>query len=201
MANPKDWKVRKLIEVSDFENGDRSSNYPSGDQIKEEGVLFLSTKNIVDNKLDLSSAVFITEEKFRSLSRGKARRHDLIITLRGTLGSCCVFDCEHERAFINAQMMIIRPQEAVLYKYLHALITLPQAKAHFMRIGFGAAVQQLTASQLAELVIPVPPLELQQKFAQEITAAEEMRRKLENSATEIADLFAAVQHRAFRGEL
>ncbi len=199
--NEKGWPCHSLSEVAVFENGDRSSNYPSGDDIQTEGVLFLSTKNIVEDRLNLSSAVFITPEKFRSLSRGKAQRMDLIITLRGTLGSCCIFDCPHDTAFINAQMMIVRSRENVTPKFLHALLTSKQAQDRFARIGHGAAVPQLTATQLSKLPIPVPPIPLQREFARRVTAVEALKTAQRASLAELDALFATLQHRAFRGEL
>lgn len=166
ITNSKKWQLTKLKNVTVFENGDRSSNYPSGDQVIQEGVLFLSTKNIINNKLNLNFAQYISEQKFTSLSRGKAKRNDLIITLRGTLGSCCIFD--QDRAFINAQMMIIRSKNEMDPHYLHALLTSKAMHKYLQEIGNGAAVKQLTASQLGDLLIPVPPLLMQIKFKEQL---------------------------------
>ena len=201
VTNPKGWKLKSLSDIAEFENGDRSSNYPSGDEIKEHGVLFLSSKNIVDSALDLTGAVFITEEKFKSLSRGKAKRNDLVITLRGTLGNCCIFDSDHETAFINAQMMIIRPKAEGAHRYIHALLTSKQSKERFLRIGYGAAVQQLSTAQLSELQIPDPPPALQHQLARRLSAVEKLKTAQRASLAEMDALFAALQHRAFRGEL
>ena len=195
------WGIKTLAEVTKFENGDRSSNYPSGDDIKSTGILFLSTKNIVDDTLSLRNVSFISESKFASLSRGKAKRNDLLITLRGTLGSCCIFDCEYETAFINAQMMIIRPLHVIDSTYLHSLLTSKQTKLHIAHIGRGAAVPQLTSAQLAELAIAVPPIDVQQAFATRIQAVESLKTTHRASLAELDALFASLQHRAFVGQL
>jgi type I restriction enzyme S subunit len=76
-ASRADIQNSPLARVAQLINGDRSSNYPSGDDLVPSGVLFLSTKNIQDAAIDLSSSNFITEQKFCSLSQGKLRRHDL----------------------------------------------------------------------------------------------------------------------------
>jgi type I restriction enzyme S subunit len=201
IANSRNLPQAKLGESTVFENGDRSSNYPSGDEIKDAGVLFLSTKNIREHRLDLSTTSFITEEKFASLSRGKARKNDLLITLRGTLGSCCIFNGPYETAFINAQMMIIRPKAILCPQYLHALLTSQQFQDLFSRIGQGAAVPQLTATQLGQLSILVPPIDEQMKFVSRILSAEGLKREQEQHLSMIDCLFASLQHRAFRGEL
>jgi type I restriction enzyme S subunit len=201
VTNSKRLPTKFLNQIAKFENGDRSSNYPSGDDIKDHGVLFLSTKNITDGRLDLTKSVYITEEKFKSLSRGKAVSNDLIITLRGTLGSCCIFDTVHKTAFINAQMMIVRPLRECDSMYLHALLTSKQAQERFDHIGRGAAVPQLTAAQMASLEIPVPPLAEQQEFARRMKALDELKDKQEIALTELDTLFASIQNRAFRGDL
>ncbi|EGF30548.1 Type I restriction-modification system, specificity subunit S [Oxalobacteraceae bacterium IMCC9480] len=201
VTNSKALPTKKLSEITTFENGDRSGNYPSGDDIKIAGILFLSTKNITNDRLDLTKRVYISKEKFDSLSRGKVLRNDLIITLRGTLGSCCIFDAIEETAFINAQMMIIRPQSGCSSEYLHALLTSQQAQERFDHIGRGAAVPQLTSAQLASLPIPVPSEEKQREFAVRKRTLDELKAKEEQGMAELDTLFASLQHRAFSGEL
>lgn len=201
VSNPKGWPTYSLGDISEFENGDRSSNYPSGDDIKSDGVLFLSTKNIKKNRIDLSTTAFISESKFKSLSRGKARRDDILITLRGTLGSCCIFRCAHEEAFINAQMMIIRSGDLILSDYLLAVLGSKQFQDMFERIGQGAAVPQLTSKQLAELKVAVPPKSLQHEFLKRIQAIGLMELHYQASVTSADKLFESLQHRAFRGKI
>lgn len=201
ISNSKNLPLTTLGDATTFENGDRSSNYPSGDDIQDSGVLFLSTKNIRGHRLDFSTTSYITEEKFRSLSRGKARRDDLLITLRGTLGSCCIFDCQYDTAFINAQMMIVRPKVGLRSEFLHALLTSRQFQELFSRIGQGAAVPQLTAAQLGQLPIPIPEIEEQASFVSKIQSAATLKRQQEAHLSWLDSLFASLQHRAFRGEL
>ncbi|MDQ9090505.1 restriction endonuclease subunit S [Pseudoalteromonas haloplanktis] len=182
------WPVVKLSDVAELINGDRSSNYPSGEEIVEEGILFLSTKNIVENKIDLSQKNFITKEKFNSLGRGKLLKNDLIITLRGTLGSCCIFNTEFDTGFINAQMMIIRCKDEVFNRYLHYYLTSLRVNCEFQRANTGSAVPQLTGRQLAELEIPLPLLDEQKRIAAILDKADAIRRKRQQ-AIQLADDF------------
>jgi len=199
VINPKGWEVKPLGQISIFENGDRSSAYPSGDDLVSEGVLFLSTKNIASDTLSLESCQYITEDKYIALSRGKARNGDLIITLRGTLGSCCVFDCEHEKAFINAQMMIIRPGSGVGNIFLHDLLVSKAIKNHLQSIGQGAAVPQLTAKQLKELMLPIPPIQEQKRYENIKDSVLASIKKMQSESEEI--LFKAITQKAFSGQL
>ena len=201
VTNPMGWDEHLLSELTTFENGDRSSNYPSGNDIKSEGILFLSTKNIKSNRINLKSTQFITEEKFESLSRGKVIKNDLLITLRGTLGNCCVFNCEYDTAFINAQMMIIRTNNKVLFEFLHLLISSEKFNAMLQYIGKGAAVPQLTASQLGKLMIFVPPITLQHQFIKRIESIEKQKQQAQANLEKSEALFNSLLQRAFKGEL
>lgn len=182
------WPLVKLSEVTELINGDRSSNYPSGEDIVGSGILFLNTKNIVENKIDLKVKSFITPKKFESLSRGKLQKNDLIITLRGTLGSCCIFDTEFDTGFINAQMMIIRCKNAVFDKYLHYYLTSQAVYFEFQRANTGSAVPQLTGRLLADLEIPLPPLAEQKRIAAILDKADNIRQKRQQ-AIKLADDF------------
>ena len=201
VTNPMGWDEEKLSKLATFENGDRSSNYPSGDDIKDTGILFLSTKNISNGYFDLNFTQFISEQKFSNLSRGKAKKNDLLITLRGTLGSCCIFDCEFDTAFINAQMMIIRAVSNVSPTFLHALITSNPVFQQLQDLGRGAAIPQLTATQMSNLCVISPPIQLQTQFAERITLIEAQKRQAQASLAYSQALFDSLLHRAFTGEL
>ena len=43
-------------------DGDRSGRYPKRNEFQEKGILFLNTTNIVQNRLDLTEANFVSPE-------------------------------------------------------------------------------------------------------------------------------------------
>ena len=200
VTNPMGWEEVQLVEIAELENGDRSSNYPSGSDVVDEGILFLNTKNIVEHQLILDECQFITPNKFESLSRGKLKRNDIVITLRGTLGSCAVFDCQFETGFINAQLLIIR-SKGMKALYLHGLLSSKPMNDHFSRIATGVAVKQLTGKQIGSLRIPLAPLDLQNRFAAIVDSIEQQKAKQRAHLDELDILFASLQSRAFNGEL
>ena len=196
-----DSQIKKLKDVAELINGDRSSNYPSGDEIKHNGILFLSTKNIREWRLDLTQAQFISQEKFATLSRGKLQRGDIIITLRGTLGQAAIFDCAHETGFINAQMMIIRPRAKLGSKYLLDYLAHDRTQYELNKGQSGSAVKQLTAKQVGELSVVVPTLEQQAIYSKKMAACDTARISATQQSNKANTLFTSLQHRAFRGEL
>jgi type I restriction enzyme S subunit len=161
---PAHWSICTLKRHANFIDGDRSSEYPNENDLKESGVLFLSSKNISNGKLSIKNANFISSQKFERLNRGKAIDGDLIVKVRGStgrIGELAIFEADrikHITAFINAQMMIIRV-EASLNNYFLSNI----AQAHYwmeqLNLGaYGTAQQQLNNTVFANVIMVVPPL-------------------------------------------
>ena len=56
-------------------------------------------------------------------------------------------------------------------------------------------------TQCKELVVPVPPMSLQEKFARIVRQCEHFRAPQRESERQMQHLFQTLLHRAFRGEL
>ena len=164
------WEWRALREIVRFENGDRSRNYPSGSDIKTAGVPFFSTKNISDYAVKFDQLDFITEEKFKSLRSGKMKDLDILITLRGSVGKLGLFQATQQFAtgFINAQLLIIRNFERNLVRFCLTFMKSQTFLDQILDRSSGSATPQLSASQLAEVLIPLPPLAEQHRIVAKV---------------------------------
>jgi type I restriction enzyme S subunit len=164
---PEHWEVKRLKQITKLIDGDRGKNYPNENDLENDGIPFLSTDNIKSNAFDFSSKTkFITLEKFESLSRGKLIKNDLVVTMRGTIGQTALFsNVPYQTAFINAQMIIVRPINifAKFLKYI-SMSVLWSKQLDFY--SYGTAQQQLSGAFLGVLYLGLPPLHEQQKIAQ-----------------------------------
>lgn len=85
--------------------------------------------------------------------------------------------------------------------YFYALLGSPAIFREFERRAAGATVKNLNIDLVSEVSVPVPPLEAQARFSRSVNAIEVLRAA-QSAALSISDqLFASLQHRAFRGEL
>ncbi|AWO74047.1 MULTISPECIES: restriction endonuclease subunit S [Geobacillus] len=201
VSNPKGWDVKKLKDIAEIEDGDRGENYPKQHELVSEGILFLSTSNFVNNKLDLSKVTYITKEKFSQLRKGKLRQGDLIVTLRGSIGNIVIFDEEgYDTGFINAQMAILRLKN-VNRIFFQQLYTSNSFQLVLKKTQTGSSQPQLPLKNLKELEIIIPPLELQELFAATIRQINLKKELLLKSQAEIQNMFNSLMQRAFKGEL
>jgi restriction endonuclease S subunit len=113
----------------------------------------------------------------------------------GVVSQLTVDACIHDGfvAFIGLKSSVIRPEFLVilldLLKYTHE-----KRKA-------GAIFQNLTTTDIKEMVIPVPPVSNQDEFLNRSHSIERIRSSAGSSSERIDALFVSLQNRAFRGEL
>ena len=67
--------------------------------------------------------------------------------------------------------------------------------------GASTTLPILKKSAFERIEVPVPPLKLQTEFSRGVEVVEELRGQHRQSLTNLDELFGALQHRAFRGEL
>ena len=176
-----EWEKKRLGDIVELIDGDRGKNYPNENDIQKKGILFLSTANFYNNKLTFTSSdKFITIEKFNQLKKGKVTHNDLIITLRGSIGNIVLFENKYySTAFINAQMMIIKPLKINKY-YLHFSLQDMIIKKTLDKISSGSAQPQLTKKDLVDLLIRIPSLKEQEKIATFLSNVDKKIELLEN---------------------
>lgn len=72
---------------------------------------------------------------------------------------------------------------------------------HFRAIAPDGTQPNLNTGLMKNFLMILPPLPLQQEFAQRVEAVEKLKASHRASLSELDALFASLQHRAFRGEL
>src|SRR5262249_18526514 len=103
---------------------------------------------------------------------------------------------------LGQRMMLFRPRPAVtVTEYLWAFLASPAAyRAATSSVG-GSASPHVNIRDIVTFRLAVPPLRLQQDFAQQVVVVDKLRSAYQDSAVKLDTLFTSLQHRAFRGEL
>jgi len=167
---PDNWCWVRLGEISLFENGDRSAAYPKSSDLVKVGVPFFGAADMVDGLLSYKSVRFISEKKFSSLRSGKLIDQDFVCLLRGSIGKTAKFEEteKYKTGFINAQMVIIRFISMDFLNYFEWVFKSPSFINFINDVHTGTAVKQLPAGTLRKFIIPLPPLEEQQRIVEKL---------------------------------
>ena len=167
---PKSWAWIRLSDIAVFENGDRSSRYPVESDYVPDGIPFFGAKDMGEKYMEYSSVRFITSQKFEELGNGKLKDGDFVCLLRGNVGKTRIYK-ENEKyhtGFICAQMLIIRCIESSIQKYVYTVINSQYYCRAIESKITGTAVRQLPAKEVANILIPLPPLAEQRRIVQRI---------------------------------
>lgn len=160
---PEGWSVGKLGYFIEVYNGDRSSNYPSGNDLQEEGIPFLTSSNLEEDIIDTSTCKYISEEKYNSLAGFKMRIDDIVYCLRGSVGKCAINKTEH-CGTIASSLMGIRCK-SINPDWLLFLLKSSVFAAQNNLFMNGTCAANLSAESICTYLIPVCSIAEQRAIA------------------------------------
>lgn len=201
VANPMGWEVVFLGKTANRITKGQSPNW-QGFNYQESGALLVTSENVRDGHLDISKPKFVPLEFNQKLKSSQLRVGDLLINLVGaSIGRSCLFTGYSGPANVNQAVGIVSIDDPVLTNYIVQLLQTHQGQTLLTGRIVEAARANVSLANLREFPIPLPPLPLQQKFAAIVESIERQKEKQRAHLAELDALFAALQHRAFRGEL
>ena len=196
-----DKKSISFDDLFTFIDGDRGKNYPKKNDLLSEGYcLFLNAKNVTTRGFKFDNLEFISQERDELLRKGRVERGDLILTTRGTVGNIAFYsdDVPFDKIRINSGMVILRRKQDINPLYFQQLIR----KTHVLKSAMsGSAQPQLPIRNLKNVKIPIIPIDQQNKFADLVRKIEGQKGILEESLSELSDLFSSLMQDAFDGSL
>lgn len=195
VTNPKGWPAVKLGELGKWRSGGTPSRskphyfegtipWLSSGEL-EQLYTFDSNEHISDLAVEESSVKMIEPE---SLLLGMYDTAALKSTI--TKVECT---CNQAIAFSKLDDSIVN----TLFVYF----AIQTSKEHFRRLQRGVRQKNLNLTMIRAITLPLPPLSLQNQFADVVGKYESIQRQLSNAENKTANLFHALQQRAFRGEL
>ena len=162
---PEDWMMTKVKFVADFYNGDRGKNYPSGDDLVDDGIVFLTSNNIHSTVLDTNPEItkYITPERYKLLGGAKIKKGDLVFCLRGSIGLCSINESEDEGT-VASSLTVLRPKN-INNHFLNFILNSKIAEIQTKKFENGSCAANLSAENVGTYIIPYPPLVEQQRIA------------------------------------
>lgn len=187
--------------------GDLATKITDGEHKKpeylEEGMPFISVKNITNGFLDFNDCKYVSVEDFNKFTkRCKPEFGDIIYTKVGaTYGRASVVDTEKPFCLYVSVALIKPKKELVLPKFLQYAINHPYVKRQADKSIKGSGVPDLHLIEIKSFEIPLPSIELQTQFAQIVEKIEALKTQHQQSLQELENLYGSLSQKAFRGEL
>jgi len=198
VANERAWVTQKLGDVA----GKITDGTHKTPGYLECGIPFLSAKDLKNGGVVWDSGKFISIDEHLELSkRCDPRRGDILLAKSGSLGDVAIVDRDHEFSLFESLCLIKHDREQLDGVFLLHALRNPSLRAHLLGKNKGVAIRHLHLVDIRSLLVPVPPISIQQDFAKRISGVGRMRSAGTASLSTLDALFSSLQHRAFRGEL
>ncbi|WP_296083105.1 restriction endonuclease subunit S [uncultured Agrobacterium sp.] len=201
------WQPETIEKLAEDKKGAiRSGPFGSAllhSEFVDEGVAVLGIDNAVQNQFAWGQRRFITKEKYEELRRYRVFPGDVIITIMGTTGRSAVVPDNIPEAITTKHLASITCDTSkilpeVLSFAIHSdPMIIRQIKQH----NKGAIMDGLNLGIIKQLVLPTPPMRLQQRFAEVLRNVSKQKEQISNALGDGTELFASLAQRAFRGEL
>ena len=143
---------------------DGSHNPPSGIE-ENEGYMMLSSQNIINNSINYDNVRFLKKEDFEKENlRTNLNRGDVLLTIVGTVGRTAIITDE-TNITLQRSVAVLKPTEEINSIYLVGVINSDDVIRQLTKGAKGVAQKGIYLNDIKKILIPLPPIELQNKFA------------------------------------
>lgn len=198
ITNPKGWPYQSIDELFAIARG--GSPRPIDVFITEadDGVNWIMIGDTTEG------GKYITATKKRIKPEGVSRSRlvkpgDFLLTNSMSFGRPYIVQTP---GCIHDGWLVLSPRSSGFEPdYFYTLLGSPAVYTEFQRRAPGATVKNLNIDLVRGVRVPVAPASEQRRFAAAVACIEATRRRLVSESSRLDELFASLQHRAFRGEL
>jgi type I restriction enzyme S subunit len=204
VTNPMGWEVNFLKKIT-TKIGSGATPRGGKQAYKKEGVSLIRSMNIYDNRFKYKNLAFIDEDQAAKLKNVIVDKGDVLFNITGA--SICrssVVPNDVLPARVNQHVSILRPIKSVITSnFLSRFLISKNVKTKLLGVGSGggAVMEAITKEQLQNIEVIVPPIELQNQFAERVAQIEKQKQQAEASLVKAEELFSSMLQRAFKAEL
>ncbi|HUM93861.1 MAG TPA: restriction endonuclease subunit S [Candidatus Competibacter sp.] len=164
---PKEWDSKQLAELlGDIDPAMRSGPFGSAllkQELVEAGLPLLGIDNVHTERFVADYTRFVTPKKFAQLVRYAVRPDDLMITIMGTVGRCCLVPEDIGQALSSKHTWTISLNQNTYSPYLAMLQVnySPWVLRRFACDQQGGTMAAIRSETLRSMRLPAPPREEQ----------------------------------------
>lgn len=170
------------------------------DSFQEDGIPVLRIGNINAGVFRPINLVFW--EKDDTLFKYLMYPGDLVMSLTGTVGkddygNVCILGSEYEMYYLNQRNAKLELKDGLDKYYLAELLKFPQIKKRLTGISRGVRQANISNKDILDLSVPIPPIKLQQQFADFVTQVDKSKVVVQKALEETQFLFDSLMQEYF----
>ena len=154
--------------------------------------------DMVNGEISTHSIKYIDRSIGASFKKTELVGDELLITVRGTTGVTALTDSRFKNMNVTRGIAVIRYDRRKINPiYLNAFLNTDESQQYIQEHTRGATLQQINLSDLRVHMIPVPPIELQEKLADFIQQVDKSKVAVQKSLDEAQLLFDSLMQQYF----
>ena len=175
---------------------DGSHNPPTG-IAENEGYMMLSSQNIINNSINYENVRFLKKEDFEKENlRTNLNRGDVLLTIVGTVGRTAIITDE-TNITLQRSVAVLKPTKEINSIYLVGAINSDDVIRQLNKGAKGVAQKGIYLNDIKKILIAVPPIELQNQFAEIVKQIDKQKFEIENSLKEMQELYESLMEKYF----
>lgn len=190
VVNEKGWEVKKLGEVAMIKTGPFGSMLHKEDYITG-GIPLINPMHIQNFKAVPDKYFTISKEKAAELCDYQLKINDVIFARRGDIGRCAVISDKEAGYLCGTGSLFVRFERKLSSIYTMYVVRTTSFIKELVSKAKGATMLNLNSSTMENLRFPIPPLPLQQAFAQRIELIERQKAEIQNTIADLETLLAS----------
>ena len=195
--NPNGWMESPLSEKLSVLGGFAFKS----DKFSEiSGIPILRIGNINSGHFKPVNMVYWKEDE--NLERYLIYPGDLVMSLTGTVGKAdygnvCILGDDFEKYYLNQRNAKLEIQGGINKFYLSQLLKFTQVKKKLTGISRGVRQANISNKDILNLVVPIPPIELQQQFEDFVHQVDKSREAVKKSLEKTQQLYDSLMQEYF----
>ena len=165
-----------------------------------EGISLIRSMNIYNNRFEYKDLAYITNEQADKLSNVTIEENDVLLNITGaSVARCCVVPKGLIPARVNQHVAIVRCQDRLLPEFLCNMFTENNYQRLLWSIATsgGATREAITKQQIEDLILIVPPIELQRQFVDFVRQIDKSKVAIEKELKKTQLLFDSLMQKYF----
>jgi type I restriction enzyme S subunit len=164
------------------------------------GVGIIRPIDIKDGEISYDDIKRVPPHIEEPYKRTRLSGNEILITVRGSTGDTALTDERCQGMNVTRGIAVIRQNDEIVNRvYLNQYLRSEQSQKYIQQNTKGATLKQLNLSALKKMLIPLPPLELQNKFADIVAKIEEQKALVKKAVDETQLLFDSLMSQYFDG--
>ena len=181
------WKSRKIKDIAKVKIGPFGSSLHQYDYITG-GTPLVNPIHMINGKIVVDNDFTITEEKKTELTSYLLKTNDIVFGRRGDIGRCALVTDKENGYLCGTGSMFVRFDIDIDPTYALCELSSKEIKKYLLDNAKGATMLNINGGIVENIPIPLPPLVLQQQFAQKIQAIEAQKELVKQSIAETQQL-------------